>query len=493
MDADTKTEYTTRVSPLPSPLLSLSGLALARLLRNREVTSEQVVDVHIARIREVNGRLNAVVHERFDEARVEAKRADEALRTTPHDELPPFFGVPCTIKETFAFTGLPQTGGLVAHKDFIAQHDAITVTRLRKAGAIPLGITNVSELAMWMECFNKVYGRTNNAYDAARTAGGSSGGEGAIIGAGASPFGLGSDIGGSIRMPAFFNGVFGHKPTGGLIPNSGQFPSAENDALRILATGPLARRAEDLMPLVRILAGPDGEDACCRSMELGDPASVDLRSVTVYHVPDNGRIGVSEDLRAAQRRAVRALALRGARVVTTEIEGFSRSLEIWAATLQAQDSTSFGSRLASGGTFHPGRELLRWALRRSPHTLPAIGLAALEILAKSAQGLQQDFIAEGNALRGQLASLLGERGVLLFPSYSQVAPRHYWPLLFPVQWMYTAIFNALEVPVTQVPLGLDDRGIPLGVQVAARHGNDHVTIAVAMALEEAFGGWIAPK
>src|SRR5262249_8717417 len=152
------------------------------------------------------------------------------------------------------------TGGLYARRGKPATRDATAVKRLRAAGAIPLGVTNVSELCMWMESANTVYGRTSNPYDLARTPGGRSGGEGAIVGAGASPVGLGSDVGGSIRMPAFFCGVFGHKPTGGLIPNTGQFPIAENDALRYLTTGPLCRRAEDLWPIVRTLAGPDGED-----------------------------------------------------------------------------------------------------------------------------------------------------------------------------------------------------------------------------------------
>ena len=140
--------------------------------------------------------------------------------------LPPLLGVPCTIKENFAFVGTPQASGLLARAHIVNDHDAPAVARLRAAGAIPLGVTNTSELCMWMESFNKVYGITNNPYDPTRTVGGSSGGEGAIIGSGASPFGLGADVGGSIRMPAFFNGVFGHKPSPLLIPNGGQYPAA---------------------------------------------------------------------------------------------------------------------------------------------------------------------------------------------------------------------------------------------------------------------------
>src|SRR6185503_363040 len=153
--------------------------------------------------------------------------------------------------------------GLVARKGRLATQDAVAVARLRAAGAIPLGVTNVSELCMWMESDNRVYGRTNNPYDQARTVGGSSGGEGAIIGAGGAPFGVGSDIGGSIRIPAAFCGVVGHKPSGRLVPNTGQFPPAEGPANAYLGTGPLVRRVRDVWPLLRVMAGPDGHDPVC--------------------------------------------------------------------------------------------------------------------------------------------------------------------------------------------------------------------------------------
>jgi fatty acid amide hydrolase 2 len=196
-----------------SDLLTTSVRELARRVRSRTLSSLELVDAHIAQIERVNPVLNAVVRERFEEARVEARRAD--ARQARGDDLPPLHGVPCTIKEAFALTGMPNTSGLLARKGFLATEDAAAVAKLRAAGAIPLGVTNVSELCMWLESNNRVYGRTNNPYDPARIAGGSSGGEGAIVAAGASPFGLGSDVGGSIRLPAFFNGIFGHKPSGG--------------------------------------------------------------------------------------------------------------------------------------------------------------------------------------------------------------------------------------------------------------------------------------
>ncbi|MGM0575108.1 MAG: amidase [Myxococcota bacterium] len=474
-----------------NPLLLRSATELAAMIRRREVTSEEVVLAHAEHVRRVNPILNAVVRDRFEAALDEARRADERVAGGDRD-LPPLHGVPCTIKECFALEGMPHTAGLVSRRGVVAGEDATAVGRLRGAGAIPLGVTNLSELCMWMESNNRVYGRTNNPYDPGRIVGGSSGGEGAIVASGASPFGLGSDIGGSIRMPAFFNGVFGHKPTGGMVPGTGQFPLAENDALRYLTTGPLARRAEDLMPLLRILAGPDGRDGGCREWTLGDPDAVDLDGLRVLHVPDNGRTPVSRQLREAQERAAAALEDAGARITTARITGLRSSFDIWSSMMDAAADTSFADLLGDGRRFRMGRELLRWAVRRSPHTLPAILLAGLERVAGMSEQRIRYFVHMGRDLREEVVERIGPGGVMLYPPYASVAPRHYTPMFTGFRWVYTAILNAMELPVTQVPLGLDDAGLPLGVQVAAVHGEDHVAIGGALALERRFGGWVPP-
>ncbi len=471
-------------------LSRLSATELGRRIRQRETSSEQVVRGFVEAIETRNPTVNAVVASRFDAALEEARQRDAELdrgAVAPG----PLFGVPCTVKESFELEGMPHTAGLVARKGVVGKRDATAVRRLREAGAIPLGVTNVSELCMWVESNNRVYGRTNNPYDPRRIAGGSSGGEGAIVGAGASPIGLGADIGGSIRLPAFFCGVFGHKPTGGLVPGTGQFPIAENDALRFLTTGPIARRAEDLFPFLQIVAGPDGEDAGCLPFELGDPHAVSVSELSVLDVRDNGLVRVSPELVAAQARVASHLARRGARVRQTRVRGLRRSLEIWAAMLGEATETSFSELLGGGRPIAVGRELLRWGARRSPHTFPALGLALLE-RSPLAQGRSAArFSAEGRSLREQLEHLIGD-GVMLFPSYATVAPRHGHPLLTPWRWVYTAIINVLELPSTQVPLGLNADGVPLGCQVVGRRGNDHVTIAVALELERAFGGWSPP-
>ena len=465
-------------------LLFDSATRLAARIRAGETSSERAVAVHIEHARRTHGRIHAIVADRFDAAMAEARLADAHLARHGRDGLPPLFGVPCSIKECFALEGMPQSAGLVSRRAFRATSDAPAVARLRAAGAIPMGVTNTSELCMWMETSNRLYGRTNNPYDPTRTAGGSSGGEGALVGAGAAPFGLGSDVGGSIRMPAFFNGVFGHKPTPGRVPNGGQFPTAHGDALRLLCTGPLTRRAEDLWPLLGILADP--------GTLTGHPADVALRDLVVLDVSNNGRLRVSDELRTAQANAARALARGGAKVRAWSSPLLRHSIEIWAALMSDAGGPTFAEIMGEGREVPAARELGLWALGRSEHTFAAIALALVEKLPALKGEKARRFGAMAAELRCEIEEALGPRGVLLFPTYPRTAPRHHAPLLFPIEWMYTAIFNALELPATAVPLGLGAGGLPLGVQVVSGSGKDAVTIAVARALEDEFGGWVAP-
>ncbi len=466
------------------PLLLLSATELASRIRRREVTSEAVVEAHLAHAARVNPRLNAIVVDRYAEARREAREADQLPARTPASELPPLHGVPCTIKESFSFSGMPNSSGLVARKHVRATSDAPTVARLRAAGAIALGVTNTSELCMWMESQNHVYGRTKNPYDVRRTAGGSSGGEGAIVGSGASPFGLGSDVGGSIRMPAFFCGVFGHKPSVGLVPNAGQYPQAHGSADRLLGTGPLARRADDLWPLLRVLSG--GVPGLA-------PGDVSLRGITVLDVATSGVLHPSAELRRAQEDAAASLARRGATVRPFRSKYLPRALEVWAARMSDGGGPSYAEMLGNGVAVKPGRELARWVAGRSPYTLPSLFLALVEQVPKALPARAQAAREAHDALRAEIhGALEGGRTVMLYPPYTRVAPKHLTPLFVPIEYMYTAAINALELPATQVPLGLSREGVPLGVQVVGPHGGDALTVAVAKALEESHGGWQAP-
>jgi fatty acid amide hydrolase 2 len=474
-------------------LTHASGIELARAIRAGEVTARAVVDAHIAALERAQPRTGAVAADRYAEARAEADAADARIAAGDED-LPPLLGVPCTIKESIALAGMPNCAGLVARREHRATTTAPAAARLVAAGAIPLAVTNTSEMTMWIESDNRVYGRTSNAYDRRRTAGGSSGGEGAAVGSGAVPFGLGSDIAGSIRIPAFFNGVFGHMPTNGLVPNTGQFPTADGDALKLLTMGPLARRAEDLMPLLRIIAGPDGEDPNTHEAVFGDPADVDLGALDVVVSEDAWWLPPTRELRDARERAAGALAAHGATVRRVSLRSLRRALELYLAALSDGSPSTFAEVLLEAGVepVRVRRALTDTLRGRGAHTIPTLLLLVADRLSeRTPPGQVQRALAAGRALADELEGVLGD-GVLLHPPHARVAPRHGRTIGRTWAITPTAVFNLLRLPVTAVPLGLNDAGLPLGVQVAARRDADHVTIACALVLERAFGGWVPP-
>lgn len=472
-----------------SELLDLSATRLAALLRQGALSPVELVEAHIQRIEAVNPLLNALVQARFELARAEAREAEHRLRREEPASLPPFLGVPCTIKEFFAVQGLPQTGGILARRDHRPEADAPTVARLRAAGFIPLGVSNNPEGGLWLETHNLVYGRTNNPWDLGRTCGGSSGGEGALVASGCSPVGLGSDIGGSIRIPAAFCGTVGHKPSGGLVPNSGQFPDLLDGTGAFLSSGPLVRRVEDLFPLLRVLAGPDGRDPHCVAMPLRDPAEVELAGLRVIPVEENGRTRVDDSLRQGLRRAAAALEAQGARLQEVRVERLRHAIEIWSTMLGEAASVPYTTILGQGRPIGLLHELGRALVGRPRHSKAALVVAGSEVLADLVPSVKRRFLAEGQALRQQLDALLGEDGVLLHPPYSRPAPRHGEPWNTPFDFGMTAIFNVMQCAVTVVPVGFDSRGLPLAVQIVARQGMDHLAIAAAGAVERALGGW----
>jgi fatty acid amide hydrolase 2 len=472
-------------------IVERSATDLARAIRDGELTSREVVEAHVTRARLLNPELMAIAADRFEAALAEADSADERVREG--GDLPPFLGVPCTIKESFAVEGMPNAAGLVHRADVRADEDAPAVARLRAAGAIPIGVTNTSEATMWIESSNHLYGRTNNAYNPKRTAGGSSGGEGASIGAGFAPFGLGTDIGGSIRLPAFFNGCFGHKPSPGIVPSSGHFPapSGEGPSAEMLAAGPLARRAEDLMPFIRAVAGRDDGDPISRDAELGDPRSVSVRGLDVVLSEGATLIPVRGELRDARERAAGALAARGANIRREQLKGMRRAVEYYLATLGDADEDLLEVFALDAAPQLP-KVAVDHVRKRGPHTLPlALLFMAQRATERMPPARNAKMIEAGKRLTHELEEVIGD-GVLLHPPFPRVAPRHGATIGRPWVLANAAVFNLTGMPVTQVPLGLGSKGLPLGVQVVGRRDQDHVTIAVALELERVFGGWVPP-
>uniref|UniRef100_A0A3P9AAR0 Amidase domain-containing protein n=1 Tax=Esox lucius TaxID=8010 RepID=A0A3P9AAR0_ESOLU len=492
-----------RLPPITNPLLRVPAMQLARMIRRREVTSVEVVQAYIDRIQEINPLINAMVKDRFPSALQEAAQVDKLIEeeTGGEDVLEdrlPLLGVPFTVKEAFTLQGMPNSTGLVTRRGVISATDAPPVALLKRAGAIPLGVTNCSELCMWLESHNHLYGITNNPYDLERIPGGSSGGEGSILGGAGSVIGVGSDVGGSIRIPAFFNGVFGHKPTSGkmhcVVSNVGQFPPATGQQPGFLCTGPMCRYAQDLVPMLRVMGGHQTD-------RLSLLSEVDLKSLRFFSVAhDGGSLLVSpvdRQLVLAQRRVVERLeADLGVEVQQLKLPQLKYSFQIWSAMMGApgkdgKQPTSFAELMADHGTkVWPLWEMAKWTVGLSKHTMAAIGLALVEMFQRSHP--TEFIIQQKESLQRDLEELLGTDGVLLYPSHPQLAPKHHHPLFTPFNFSYTGVFNILGLPVTQCPLGLSTEGLPLGLQLVVGKQQDRLSLATAVYLEKAFGGWREP-
>jgi len=446
----------------------------------------ELVEAHIARIEAVNPAINALVVDRFAEARREAA----ALRSVPVEKRGPLFGLPISIKEFLGVQGMPLTGGIASRADQTARQDGTVAARLRAAGAVVLGVSNVPEGGLWMETYNTIWGRTRNPWDLARTSGGSSGGEGALVAAGAVAFGMGSDVGGSIRIPAAFCGVAGHKPTGGLVPNTGHFPPASPRAGRFLCTGPLARTVADLRLAMSVIAGPDGKDAACSRRWEPPGTDTDLRGVRVIPLPSNGWNSVRSVMRDAVEEAAVVLADRGAEVVRVELPRFKKAFGIWSAMLSEASDERYDVILGDGTPISPAREFMAMLAGRSQHSFAGLLLTFGDKIAGAFPSLATSLVEEGLALQAELEEALGPRGVLLHPPYSRPAPRHGDSWRTATDAACTAIFNVLESPVTVVRTSFESRGLPVGVQVVGARGADALTLDVAAALEADLGGFV---
>ncbi|KAI2662782.1 Fatty-acid amide hydrolase 2-B [Labeo rohita] len=466
--------------PIRNPLLTLSAVQLAEKIRRREVTSVEVVQAYIDRIQEVNPLLNALVKDRFPFAIQEAARADKLIEEENGGEEVlrnrfPLLGVPLSVKEAFALQGMPNSGGLKSRGKVLASVDAPSVALLKRAGAIPLGVTNTSELCMWMESSNHLYGITSNPYDLERMCGGSSGGEGSLIGGGASVIGIGSDIGGNV------------------VSNDGQVPPCSGLQNDYLGSGPMCRYAEDLLPLLKIMAGPTAD-------KLSLSEEVDLKKLRFFTVVDDGGSPLTSPLdnqliQAQKRVAARLEADLGVKVKEVSFPQLKYSFQIWDTFLALPDKDGkppqpFVEQMADGGSVWPVWELIKRIFGRSEHTLAAIGLALMQSSHSSKPS--QFILKQKEELQKEIDDLLGTDGVLLFPSHPILAPKHHHALFTPFNCGYTGILNILGLPVTQCPLGLSKERLPLGVQVVAGKLQDHLTLAVALYLEKAFGGWVDP-
>lgn len=485
--------------PIKDLTLLHSATTLALKIRNRQLTSEEVVSSYIERIKEIHPILNCVVAERFAEALKEARKCDELLKSQDApsaDSLAkekPLFGVPFTTKDCIGMANMQHTAGLVLRKNIVADRDAEAIKLMRSAGAIPLALTNVSELAMWWESSNCLFGTTKNPYNTRHIVGGSSGGEGCIQAAAGSPLGVGSDIGGSIRMPAFFNGIFGHKPSKGIVSNDGQYPSAHSDDQdQLLAIGPMCRYAQDIALTLKILAN---ENADLLKLD----QKVDISQIKIYYMEDDGGqyliSPVDPEIKDAMRRILnhfeKAHKIKATKLTVKKLK---KGIALWLANMTAKDDKDFSYELANrNGHINIYWEFVKWMLFMSDHTLVALLTASFEKLGmKHGSEEHVRLMQQSKDLRQEFKDILGEDGVFLYPTHPTAAPMHHEPLFKPFNFSYTAIINVLGLPATACPLGLNKQGLPIGIQVVAGLHQDRLTLAVAEELERGFGGWVPP-
>ncbi|XP_047992037.1 fatty-acid amide hydrolase 2-B-like isoform X2 [Leguminivora glycinivorella] len=485
-----------KLPPITDDILKQPAIEVARRIRNKEITSVEVLEACIRRIKDVNSALNCFVEDRFELAKREAKEADElissgSMTAAQLENEKPLLGVPFTTKDCIAVKGLHHTAGVVLRKDVIAEEDAESIKLLRSKGAIIIGLTNVPEICMWWETHNHIHGRTNNPYNTTRIVGGSSGGEGCLQGAAGSMFGIGSDIGGSIRMPAFFNGIFGHKPSRNIVSNAGQYPMPKTDLLNsYLGLGPMTRYAVDLKPLLKIISGDNAN-----KLALDKP--VDIGKLKVYYQFSNKAPmidSVDPDIKAAMKKVVEFLNLKH-KIVAEEkqIKLLQKSMPIWMTTMKNEDP--FESLImAKKGTMAIVVEIFKNLIGCSGNTLIALFTALMDRSgAPVGSPRYNHYLKLRDSLEKSFVDMLGDDGVFLYPTHPTPAPYHNEPLFKPLNFCYTAIINCLGLPATTVPLGLSSEGLPIGIQVVANHNNDRLCLAVAEELEKGFGGWVEPK
>jgi amidase len=464
-------------------LLKGSAAAMARAVRDREVSPVELVEGYVARIEEVNPEINAVVLPRFEQALEEARAAEQAV--SRGDELGPLHGVPYTAKECIEVAGMPCCDASVIFEGNVSTEDAVVVENLRDAGAILLGKTNIPEFAFHYDSNNLIYGATANPHDHSRSVGGSSGGEGAALASCMTAFSVGSDYGGSIRVPAHFCGVVGIKPGRNVVPYAGHFPPQHPVSIRRWSMiGPMARYIEDLELLLPIFARPNRVREADVPPRTFEPGSNERVNVAVF--TDDGIAPVSDVCRDAARRAGEALAGAGHTVTEQRPPLQAELRELFEQVALAETASMLIPVI--GDRESELTPQIRRLFRRLPEADASLG-------GYIARMIQIDF------LERVVYAWLEEHPIAVCPIASIPA----FPIgtevltldgkeLEEIDLFSLATYpNVLALPAAAVPVSRSPEGLPVGVQVIGRRDCEMDVLAVARELEQAFGGWIEPE
>ena len=462
----------------------LSAAEMALRIRERTISPVELAEAHLAKIERLNPKLNAFVHLDAERVRREARGAEAAAMSGK--TLGPLHGVPISVKSSLEVAGLRCESGTRLRAGLVAEEDAPLVARLRNAGAIVLGVTNTPELLMAWETDNLLYGRTNSPWDLDRTPGGSSGGDAAAIASGMSAGGVGSDGGGSIRVPAHFSGICGLKPTPGRIPATGHFPASGGPFARIGVVGPMARTVADLRALFEAMQGPDDGDTCAAPVPVRWPGEIELKKLRVGYFEDDGRTPVTSETRGAVRTAAAALRDAGFEVEPFCPEGLEEARLLWKKFFVTAGGLlirpMFHGRAADLSPML--KQFLKWSAAETPLT---------------AESLLEAWIRR-DAARAELLAQMKKYPILLCPVAAIPAFRHgerSWQIEgktvhYLDAWSYTEWFNLLGNPAAVVPVSHSADGLPIGVQIVGRPWEEEQVLGVAAALELVCGGWRVP-
>jgi amidase len=482
----------------PPGLAHRTAEALLAALASRQISAVEITRHAIARIESLDSRINAVIVRDFERALAAAAVADKALAA---GERRPLLGVPMTVKEAFNVAGLPTTWGFPRGRDWRPGEDALIVARAKAAGAIVLGKTNVPiALADW-QSYNDIYGTTNNPWDTGRTPGGSSGGSAASLAAGYVPLELGSDIGGSLRAPAHFCGVFAHKPSQGLVPARGHTPPGV-PALPIdtdlAVVGPMARSARDLELLLDVIAGPDEPMATAYRLALPPPRHADLKSFRVLVIDTHPLLPTAASIRSAIERLAERLAGTGAKVARSSplLPDMATAARVYAQLLY-----SF---------FAADIPIDRY--RRIQELAAALPADDLSMAATRLRGLalgHREWVAANRArssISQRWREFFREWDVVICPCMPTPAfPHDHSPqsarririddrdVAYEDQVAWAGVATLPGLPATAVPLERTDMGLPVGVQIVGPYLQDRTTLAFARLVEREFGGFVPPR
>lgn len=452
---------------------------IARRIRDREISAVEVIEMHLARIDEVNPSLNAVVTRCDDMALERAKEADAALANGR--TVGPLHGVPLTIKDAFDTAGVRSTGGTKGRADYIPSTNATAVERLLAAGAILIGKTNTPELTLFYDTDNMLFGKTFNPYDLSRSPGGSSGGSAAIVAAGGSPLDLGSDTGGSIRLPAHFCGVAGMKPTAGRVPRTGLIVPGGVPVDSLTQVGPIARFVEDLTLVLPILSGIDWQDCSVIPMNLANPEAVTIDELHVAFYMDNGDVAASPEVGAVVQDCARVVAEQGAKVTESCPPRIEQSRGLFGKIFGTDGGAWVRRILEKLGTTEVN-PYLTWTDNRDD-TSEATASAFTALL------------EEWDQFRRGMLGFFQHYDVILAPAHAYTALPH-GELTSDDRgpgFSYSQTYNLTGWPSVVVRAGTSQQGLPIGIQVVARPWKEDVALAVAHRIEASLGGWQPPS